>query len=76
MFAFVFILFYCVDVVCLERKWTYQCPNLGLFGFPAHFFYLFGVDVLVSRSMDFLGFLFASTSLLYLCCRLTLLLPL
>ena len=43
----------CVGVVYLERKWTHQCPDLGLFGFPARFFYLFGVYVLVFKSRAF-----------------------
>ena len=48
-----FFFFDCVGVVCLERKWTYQCPNFGLFGFPARSFCLFGLNVLVSKSRAF-----------------------
>ena len=49
-------IFFCfsdyVDVAFLEKKWTYQCLDLGSFGFLARFFCLFGVDVLVFRSRD------------------------
>ena len=41
----------CVGLVCLERKWTYRCPDFGLFSLSDHSCCFLGqdMDVLMPR---------------------------